>query len=139
MRKHMGSRFDRWLQVSDSGSVGSYLRLLITAPFIITNVLLYGILALVIVFELAMLPSAWEKVKRAFREAEVLGQTDRNRTRMKGGKARQAGFERKGSLVRPGGPLSSDDLRRRLYELRTPKTERMNRRTPNVGGQNGKH
>ena len=132
------SRFDRWWQEFDSKSVSSYLLLPFMAPFLITKLAVYGLLALVILIELAALPSAWRMIERAFREAVALGQTDDDSTRLKGGEARQTGFGRKGSLVRSGGPLSSDDLRRRLYELRTPKTERMNRRTPNVGGQNGK-
>lgn len=137
MRKYRVSRFDRWWQEFDSGSVSSFLLLPIMAPFVITKLVLYGVLALVILFELAVLPSAWDLVKRAFREAEALGQTDHDRARLKGGEARQKGSERKGSLVRPGGPLSSDDLRRRLYELREGKPTGMASLTQNVGGQNG--
>ena len=137
MRKYRVSRFDRWWQEFDSGSVSSYLLLPIMAPFVITKLVLYGILALVVLFELAVLPSAWDLVKRAFREAEALGQTDQDSTRLKGGEARQQGSERKGSLVRPGGPLSSDDLRRRLYELRERKPKGMASLTQKLGGQNG--
>ena len=137
MRKYKVSRFDRWWQEFDSGSVSSYLLLPFMAPFVITKLVLYGILALVILFELAVFPSAWDLVKRAFREAEALGQTDHDSTRLKGGEARQKGSERKGSLVRPGGPLSSDDLRRRLDELRETRPERKASLTRNIGGQNG--
>ena len=132
------SRFDRWWQEFNSTSVSSYLLLPFMAPFLIVKLAVYGLLALVILFELAAFPSAWRLVERAFREAEALGQTDKGSTRLKGGEARRKGSGRKGSLVRPCRRLSSDDLRRRLYELRAAKTERMNRRTPTVGGQNGK-
>jgi len=131
------SRFDRWWQEFDSGSVSSYLLLPIMAPFLITKLVLYGMLALVILFELAAFPSAWDSVKRAFHKAEALGKSDHDSTRLKGGEARQKGSERKGSLVRPGGPLCSDDLRRRLYELRTPNHERKDRRALKRGGRNG--
>lgn len=131
------SRFDRWWQEFDSKSVSSYLPLPFMAPFLITKLAVYGVLALAILTELVSLPSALRLVGRAFREAAAFGHTDKDSTRLKGGEARQKGSGRKGSLVRPGGPLSSDDLRRRLYELRAVKTERMNQRTPNVGGQNG--
>ena len=137
MRKYKVSRFDRWWQEFNSGSVSSYLLLPFMAPFVIAKMVLYGILALVILFELAVLPSAWDLVKRAFREAEALGQTDHGSTRLKGGEARQKGSERKGSLVRPGRPLSSDDLRRRLYELRERKPNGTANLTRNRGGQNG--
>ena len=132
------SRFDRWWQEFDPKSVRSYLLLLFMAPFLIAKLAVYLLLVVAIATELAVLPSAWRLIERAFREAVALGQTDDDSTRLKGGEARQTGSGKKGSLVRSGGPLSSDDLRRRLYELRTPKTERMNRRTPITGGQNGK-
>ena len=140
MRKRYDSKspFDRWWQEFDSKSVTSYLLLLIMAPFLLAKLAVYLLLFVAIATELAVLPSAWRLLKRAFREAVAVGQTDNDSTRLKGGEARQTGSGRKGSLVRSGGPLSSDDMRRRLYELRTPTTERMNRRTPNVGGQNGK-
>ena len=137
MRKYKVSRFDRWWQEFDSGSVSSYLLLPIMAPLLITKLVLYGALVAVICFLIAAYPGAWNSVKRAFREAEALGQTDNDSTRMKGGENRQAGSKWKGSLVRPGGPLSSDDLRRRLYELRTLNQERKDRRALKLGGQNG--
>ncbi|MCA9047687.1 MAG: hypothetical protein KDA89_03105 [Planctomycetaceae bacterium] len=137
MRKYKTSRFDRWLQDFDSGSVSSYVRLAVMSPFLIVKLVIYGMLALVILIVLAVFPSAWSLVERAFREAEAHGQSDRNSTRLKGGEARQKGTEWKGSLVRSGGPLSSDDLRRRLYELREAKPERKVSLTRNVGGQNG--
>ncbi len=137
MRIYKASRFDRWLHDFDSGSVSSYVRLAVMTPFLIVNLVVYGMLALVILIVLAVFPSAWDLVERAFREAEALGQSDYDSTRLKGGEARQKGSERKGSLVRPGGPLSSDDLRRRLYELRSLKSERKIQRAPIEGGQNG--
>lgn len=70
-------------------------------------------------FAIFVLPSAWRKVERAVRIAILSGQPGYDSIRMKGGEFRQAGYERRGSLIRPGGLLSSDDLRRRLDELRT--------------------
>ena len=81
--------------------------------------------------------SALKKIDVALRDAIAMGQTNNDSTQLKGGEARQKGSGRKGSLVRPGGPLSSDDLRRRLYELRETRPERKASLTRNVGGQNG--
>ena len=136
MRKRQSSWFDRKWQDFDSKSGQSILLLPIIAPFLLVKLLVFGALAIVILIELALLPSALKLVERAFRDAEALVQTDNDSTRLKGGEARQ-GSERKGSLVRSGGPLSSDDLRRRLYELRSSKSERKIRRAPIEGGQNG--
>jgi len=132
------SRFDRWWQELDSQSVIYFLTLPIAVPVWLAKVTVIGLLVGMIIFVMVAYPSACTTVLRAFREAVALGQTDYDSTRLKGGETRQTGSGRKGSLIRPGGSLSSDDLRRRLYELRTSKTERMNRRAPNVGGQNGK-
>ena len=83
---------------------------------------LFGVLLLLALIQLASLPRALEQVIRAFREAEALGQTDNDSTQLKGGE-RNVGSNKKGFLIRPGGSLNSDDLRRRLDELRTSKTK----------------
>lgn len=57
--------------------------------------------------------------------------------REKGGEFRQAGYQQRGSLIRPGGSLNSDDLRRRLNELRSTDPGGPGRRAPNRGGQHG--
>ena len=139
MRKRYYSKswFDRGWQEFDSKSRSSYLLLPIVALFLLVKLFVFGALAIVILIEVALLPSALKLVERAIRDAEVSGETNRFSTRLEGGEARQKGSERKGSLVRPGGPLSSDDLRRRLYELRERKPKGKANLTRNVGGQNG--
>lgn len=136
MRKHKYSRFKSLWQETDRHSIGFYLLLPFTVPIWLFKLALIGVMAVVIVLLVAVMPSALRMVERAVREAEASGQSESGSTRLKGGEARQ-GSERKGSLVRPGGPLSSDDLRRRLYELRSSKSERKIRRSLIEGGQNG--
>lgn len=136
MRKHKYSRFNRWWDGFDAPPTLVSLLFPISGSIFVVKVILIGILLLAILVELALLPSALRTVDRAFRSAHSSGQSEGDSTRLKGGEARQ-GSERKGSLVRPGGPLSSDDLRRRLYELRGRKPKGMASLTRNVGGQNG--
>ena len=135
MRKRKYSLFDHWWQTTDPWSVGRWLLLLIIGPVLFTKLVVNGTLFALVVFEAVKFPSALRTVIRAFKEAEALGQTDRNSTQLKGGEYRSS--YSKGFLIRPGGSLSSDDLRRRLNELRTPH-KRRKRRTPKIGGQNGK-
>lgn len=88
-------------------------------------------------FVMCVLPRAWMQVERAFREAAVSGQTDEDSTLFEGGVFRQKGSEVKGSLIRPGGSLSTDDLRRRLNELRSNDPGGPGHRSLNKGGQHG--
>ncbi len=137
MRKRKYSTVKRWWEDFETNSLVFYLLLPFTGTVFVVKAALCVALALVVYAEITLLPSALRQVERAFREAEALGQTDDDSTRLKGGEARQKGSERKGSLVRPGGPLSSDDLRRRLYELRERKPKGKANLARNVGGQNG--
>ena len=86
---------------------------------VVSHIVKLLIWASITLFAMFVLPSAWRKVERAFRQTIVSGQAGYGSIRMKGGEFRQEGDERRDSLIRPGGSLSSDDLRRRLDELRT--------------------
>lgn len=136
MRKLLYLRFICWWQELGFWSVVRFLLFPFIAAIWILKVALLGIVAGVVIYVALAYPSAWKRISRSYREAIASGQTDHDSTRLEGGEARQ-GSERKGSLVRPGGPLSSDDLRRRLYELRSLKSERTIRRAPIEGVQNG--
>ena len=120
MRKNKYSLFDHWWRSNDFRSVSQRILLVLSLPIWVARVALFGVLLQLALIQLASLPRALEQVIRAFREAEALGQTDNDSTQLKGGE-RNAGSRRKGFLIRPGGSLNSDDLRRRLYELRTSK------------------
>lgn len=122
MRKRKYSLFDHWWQTTDPWSVGRWLLLLVIGPVLFMKLVVNGALLVLIIFEVVNFPSALRTVVRAFKEAEALGQTDRNSTQLKGGE-RNVGSNKKGFLIRPGGSLNSDDLRRRLDELRTSKTK----------------
>ena len=50
----------------------------------------------------------------------------------------QKGNQQRGSLIRFGGSLNSDDLRHRLNELRSSKSGGPERRTPKTGGHYAK-
>lgn len=114
----------RWQQDWDYVSVGSKIA-----------ALLFWIC--IVVFVMFVLPSAWRQVERAFRKALVYGQTDEDSALFEGGVFRQEGLKAKGSLIRPGGSLNSDDLRRRLDELRSNDPGGPGRRALNRGGQHG--
>ena len=137
MRHTRQSRFYRFEQKRKRRSFVSILLFVSQSPIIVTKLAIIMGLGYLIATVVRLSPDAYRLVALKEREAIRLGDSDHDSTRLEGGEARRKGSERRGSLVRPGGPLSSDDLRRRLYELRAAKTERMNRRTPNVGGQNG--
>ncbi len=119
MRIRNESRFTSYWQNVDVSPARSKLLLLVSMPIIIMKVLLIGMLAVVIVHVAVAYPRALDQVLQKVREAKSGDKTGNDSTRMKGGEFRQAGYERRGSLIRPGGLLSSDDLRRRLDELRT--------------------
>lgn len=135
MKRIFRSVFYHWWLDSDLRSVGRFIWLLLSLPVLLVKLVLHGGLVILVIYQIIRLPSNLRAIARTFREATALGQTDRSSTRMKGG-----GYQKsylKGSLIRSGGSFSSDDLLRRLDELRTPH-ERRKRRTPKTGGQNGK-
>lgn len=139
MRLFTHSRFIRLGQDGDRWSVRSVLLLPIMIPVYLTQIVLIGGLVLLIILVMADFTSAIGQVTRVFREAMTNGLTDRdNSTRMKGGEFRQTGDRRKGFLIRHGGSLSNDDLRCRLYELRTTGSGRTACRARNGGSQYGK-
>ncbi len=89
--------------------------------------LMGAVLGVIAIFVLALMPAAVRMVFKAVHRANTPSSADHISVSKNGG-FRQAGFE-KGFLIRPGGSLSSDDLRRRLYQLRTSKGK-VNRRSP---------
>ena len=67
----------------------------------------------------------------------VTADTDSNSAQLKG-EEWQRGNQQRGSLIRFGGSLNSDDLRHRLNELRSSKSGGPERRTPKTGGHYAK-
>ncbi|MCA9078707.1 MAG: hypothetical protein KDA93_27025 [Planctomycetaceae bacterium] len=137
MRHTRQSRFYRFEQNGKRRSLDSILLFITQSPIIVTKLAIIMGPGYLIATVVRLSPDAYRFVALKEREAMRLGNSDQDSTRRKGGEARQKGSERKGSLVRPGGPLSSDDLRRRLYELRALKQERKDQHTPKRGGQHG--
>ena len=138
MRSNKESRFTRYWQERDLWTIRSNLLLPVLIPVILVKVLLLGTVATVIWNWLQAMPSALEHVSRAVRVAETSVPNVHRSTQLKGGEFWQTGFEVKGSLIRPGGSLSSDDLRRRLNELRSTKSGGPVRRSLNGESQYGK-
>jgi len=137
MRHTRQSRSYRSEQNGKRRSLVSILLFVTQSPIIVTKLAIIMGLGYLIATVVRRSPDAYRLVALKEREAMRLGNSDQDSTRLKGGEARQKGSERKGSLVRPGGPLSSDDLRRRLYELRERKPKGKANLTRNVGGHNG--
>lgn len=71
------------------------------------------------------------------RVALELNSSKRNSAQLKG-EEWQKGNQQRGSLIRSGGSLNSDDLRHRLNELRSSKSGGPERRTPKIGGHYAK-
>lgn len=132
MRKNKYSWFDHWWQITDSWSVGRVILLPFVTPILFTKLAIYLLLFALVVYEAMAFFSAMKIVVRVFQEAEAHGQTDQSSNQAKGGE-RQGNT--KGFLIRPGGSLNSDDLRRRLYELRASDKDEESRRAPKIGGQ----
>ena len=72
----------------------------------------------------------------AIRKASI---SDKEHSRQnRGGEVRQAGFQQTISKARRGEPARSDDLNRRLNELRSVRTGHPAHRPQHLGGQYGK-
>lgn len=72
----------------------------------------------------------------AFRKASISGIGDSRR--IKGGEVRQAGYDKMISATRESASTRSDDIRRRLNELRSVRTGHPAHRPQKRGGQYGK-
>ena len=74
----------------------------------------------------------WHAVRKA-----SIGDNGHSRL-IRGGEVRQAGYQEKISAARYGASTRSDDLRRRLNELRSMRTGNPANRPQQLGGQYGK-
>ena len=75
----------------------------------------------------------WHAIRKA-----AVSDTGHSR-QIRGGEVRQAGYQRQISATRVGESTRSDDLRRRLNELRSVRTGNPAHRPRKHGGQYGKH
>lgn len=97
-----------------------------------------GVVLLVVLFWAISLPRAIAMFTRAYREASSTGKADKHSKLARGGEVRQAGYQEKISAARYGASTRSDDLRRRLNELRSMRTGNPAHRPQHLGGQYGK-
>ena len=118
--------------------VDSLLQLPILVTVNLKNIVIIGIRTCITSMVLLVFASAFAQVWRAFHRALAIDIAYQSSTQMKGGEPRQTGFRSRGSLIRSGGSLSSDDLRRRLNELRSTKSGGPVRRSLNGESQYGK-
>ena len=103
------------------------------------QLVLMGVVLLVVLFVAISLPRAIDIFTRAYREASSTGKADKHSKLARGGEVRQAGYQEKISATRYGASTRSDDLRRRLNELRSMRTGNPAHRPQNLGSQYGKH
>ncbi len=137
MRMFDQSWFDRKLNGGGNWSVTSVLLSPILLPVYFMQLILTLTLGFIILVVMCSYPIALAQVARAVRVARAGDKTDDTPKKWRGGEFRQAGYQQKGSLIRPGGSLNSDDLRRRLDELRSTDPGGPGHRALNRGGQNG--
>jgi hypothetical protein len=130
------SRFVRLKKVGERLTAKSIFLLPITLPIWIAQIVLIGIVLYAGLVIAVSIPRAIHLVFRAVHSAQASGETDRRPLRVRGGVRQRSFFE--GSKARSGEWKSDDDLRRRLYELRSTRTGEPARRSLNYGGQNGK-
>ena len=112
-------RFVRLWRDGQRLSTKTVLLLPIIVPVLIVQVALIGFVLAVMFFIAVSASSAFDLIGRAVEAARSHDQIDEPFLTVKGGGFRQAGYEQEGSLIRPGGSLSSDDMRHRLDELRS--------------------
>ena len=118
--------------------LGSVLLLLITTPILIAQVAVIGVVVVVVVFIAISLPRTFGELARAVRAATSNGKADSPSKHTRGGEVRQAGYDKKISATRESASTRSDDLRRRLNELRSVRTGHPAHRPQKLGGQYGK-
>lgn len=118
--------------------IGSVLLLLITTPILFVQLGFIVLAVVVVVIITISLPRTFGELARAYRVATSNGKADRPSKHTRGGEVRQAGYDKMISATRFGASTRSDDLRRRLNELRSVGTGHPAHRPRNVGGQYGK-
>lgn len=138
MRGFNKSRLIRLWQERDVPSVRSNLLLPILLPIIVMKWMLLGIIAAIIFSIAAAMPRALDEVAQEVRAAKSGAATGKPFKLVNGGEVRQAGYDRKISATRFGASTRSDDLRRRLNELRSVGTGHPAHRPRINGGQYGK-
>lgn len=131
------TRFVRLKKVGERWTAKSICLFLIRLPIWITQISLIVFVLFALLVIAVCTPRAIQRVLRAVHSANASGQEDRRPLRLRGG-VRQEGFLFDDSKARPGEWKKDDDLRRRLYELRSTRTGNPARRSLNYGGQNGK-
>jgi hypothetical protein len=109
----------------------------IALPVIVVKVALYVCLLAITLFMAVMYPAAVDIVLRHIHRTERSMNSRSNSARLKG-EEWQRGNQQRGSLIRSGGSLNSDDLRHRLNELRSSKSGGPERRAPKTGGHYAK-
>lgn len=109
----------------------------IALPVIVVKVALYVCLLAITLFMAVMYPAAVDIVLRHIHRTERSMNSRSNSAQLKG-EEWQKGNQQRGSLIRSGGSLNSDDLRHRLNELRSSKSGGPERRTPKTGGHYAK-
>ena len=132
------ARFIRSRQSDKTKSLRSLpLRFIERLMFGVQAVLM-SVVLLVVLFMAISLPRAIDMFTRAYREASSTGKADKHSKLARGGEVRQAGYQEKISATRYGASTRSDDLRRRLNELRSMRTGNPANRPQHLGGQYGK-
>ena len=109
----------------------------IALPVIVVKVALYVRLLAITLFMAVMYPAAVDIVLRHIHRTERSMNSRSNSAQLKGEEWQKRNQQR-GSLIRSGGSLNSDDLRHRLNELRSSKSGGPERRTPKTGGHYAK-
>lgn len=130
-------RFVRLWREGKRLSMRSLLLLPITVPVLIVQFMLIGIVLAVLLYIAVSASEAFDLIGRAVADAQSSDEIDELLFFVEGGEFRQTGYRQKGSLIRPGGSLSSGDLHRRLDELRSTDPGGPGRRSLNKGGQHG--
>ena len=133
------ARFIRSRQGDPKRSLRSWPLWFIERLMFGVQMLLVGVVLLVVLFMAISLPRAVALFSRAYREASSTGKAGKNSKLARGGEVRQAGYQEKISATRYGASTRSDDLRRRLNELRSMRTGNPAHRPQHLGGQYGRH
>lgn len=132
--------FVQWLcngLVPKQVSVGFVLLLPVIIPILILRLVCFLIVTVLTLVVAMAYPGAVRIVLHKVHAATITADTDSNSAQLKG-EEWQRGNQQRGSLIRSGGSLNSDDLRHRLNELRSSKSGGPERRTPKTGGHYAK-
>ena len=132
------TRFIRSRQGDPKRSLRSWPLWFIERLMFGVQLVVMGAVLLIVLFWAVSLPRAIAMFTRAYREASSNGKADKHSKLARGGEVRQAGYQEKISATRYGASTRSDDLRRRLNELRSMRTGNPAHRPQHLGGQYGR-